>query len=483
MTILWSNNASTTVSGSITAVSTSVALAAGTGVMFPSPTGSDYYVATFYDQATKTQYEIVHVTAMAGDTATIVRAQEGTTAQAWSAGDLFANLVTAGTLRNFVQAGAGPADTSLVYVGTDTSATPNLIVCNTVPVPSNYAVGMIFNILVKNTNTGPVQLQLNGVAGVAATRTDGSALVGGNLTGSQEMSFIFNGVNFTSLVPPIPQEPPQTTFYVNPSGNDNNSGFADTAAEAFATISGAMYQIKQRYISQGAITIRVDPGSYTDAVMESSSYIAAWDIIGNPSNPATTVINATSVTAAAYPPHAGQTGASCLVTDQGNVTITGFTFQSYFSNVGTSSGGRLSVYSCNFTAPTGGSGGAISADANGTTAVYGNCQYSGAVAAVGIFEAQRAGTLVLGSYNPIGSINLVFDIVGTPTITDATALSAGAGVMIVYNQAVAFTGGIPNCAQYQVWAAGGINFVGGTTNIFPGTQPGTVTAPGWTAAG
>src|SRR6516165_6498238 len=145
MTILWSNNASTTISGSITTASTSVQLAAGTGASFPNPTGGNFYVATFYDQATKTINEIVHVTAMAGDIATIVRAQEGTTAKNWNAGDIFANLVTAGTLNNFVQAGTGPANTSLVYVGTDTG-TQNHIVAVTNPVPASLATGMLFNI-------------------------------------------------------------------------------------------------------------------------------------------------------------------------------------------------------------------------------------------------------------------------------------------------------------------------------------------------
>src|SRR6516164_2816868 len=181
MTILWSNNASTTVSGSITAVATSVALSAGTGALFPNPTGGNYYIATFYDQATKTVNEIVRVTAMAGDVATIVRAQEGTTAKAWNAGDIFANLVTAGTLNAFVQAGTGPANTSIVYVGTDTSATPGLIICATNPVPASLAIGMLFNIKVNNTNPGAVNLQLNGGASVPAMRTDGSAMIAGNI--------------------------------------------------------------------------------------------------------------------------------------------------------------------------------------------------------------------------------------------------------------------------------------------------------------
>ncbi len=50
------------------------------------------------DAATGTLTEIVHVTARIGDTMTIVRAQEGTVSRLWSANDIAANMMTAGTL-------------------------------------------------------------------------------------------------------------------------------------------------------------------------------------------------------------------------------------------------------------------------------------------------------------------------------------------------------------------------------------------------
>src|ERR1700751_619582 len=236
MTILWSNNASTTVSGSITPTSTSVQLAAGTGVLFPNPTSGNFYIATFYDQATKTINEIVHVTAMAGDVATIVRAQEGTTAKTWGPGDIFANLVTAGTLAAFVQAGTGPANTSLVFVGVDTSTTPNLVIANTNPVPSNLAVGMLFNILINNTNTAATNVQLNGGPSIPLVRCNGASLLSGDITKSMETTFVYNGVNFNGMTPDLQKHPSQTTFYVNTAGNDNNTGFANTPQDAFATI-------------------------------------------------------------------------------------------------------------------------------------------------------------------------------------------------------------------------------------------------------
>lgn len=102
-TILWANNATTTLAGGISNVATTAVLAAGTGVEFPSPGVGQYFTMTFNDAATGLLDEIVHVTNVSGDTITIVRAQEGTTAQSWSAGDLASNLLTAGSLAALVQ--------------------------------------------------------------------------------------------------------------------------------------------------------------------------------------------------------------------------------------------------------------------------------------------------------------------------------------------------------------------------------------------
>jgi hypothetical protein len=480
MTILWSNNASTTVSGTITAASTSVQLAAGTGVLFPNPTGGNYYVATFYDQATKTVNEIVHVTAMAGDVATLVRAQEGTTARVWNAGDIFANLVTAGTLNAFVQAGVGPANTAQVYVGTDVSATPGTIICPTNPVPASLAVGMLFDIKVANLNPGPVLLQFNGNAGIAAVRTDGSAMVGGNLVAGENYLFLYNGVNFTSTIPPIPLQPPVTTFYVRPDGNDNNSGFANTPTSAFLTISGAMYSIKSRYISQSTITIRVADGTYLDSPAESQSYIASWAIIGNTANPGNVVINATSVSQAAYPPHASiARGINAQQT--ANISISGFTFQSYLENAVADGGGVLYITNCNFTASTSGTGAPIIANSGGKLSLFGNCQYSGATPMQSIFNCGSGSNMGFGYDDGINSVPLTFNIAGTPPITLATVLATEAGVVTIFETVTSFTGGVPACHQYECTTGGGIGFTTGVTTIFPGTLPGVVTSPGWIA--
>lgn len=87
MPVLYTNNATSTLAASITNVATSMSVASGQGARFPAPGGSDYFYATLSDSAGN--IEIVKVTARSTDTLTIVRAQDGTSARAWAAGDAF----------------------------------------------------------------------------------------------------------------------------------------------------------------------------------------------------------------------------------------------------------------------------------------------------------------------------------------------------------------------------------------------------------
>lgn len=102
-TLLFSNNATTTIAGSISNVATAVNLSPGSGALFPALSAGQVFIGTFVDAATGLLREIVQVTARSGDTLTIVRAQEGTTALGWTAGDIFANLWTAGQAASMAQ--------------------------------------------------------------------------------------------------------------------------------------------------------------------------------------------------------------------------------------------------------------------------------------------------------------------------------------------------------------------------------------------
>jgi hypothetical protein len=102
--ILWANNASTTITGTIAFNSPTVTVSAGTGALFPSPGAYQYFLATLSPSTPGAQPpEIVRVTSVSGDVFTVLRGQEGTTAQAWGAGSILQNLITRDTLSVFPQ--------------------------------------------------------------------------------------------------------------------------------------------------------------------------------------------------------------------------------------------------------------------------------------------------------------------------------------------------------------------------------------------
>lgn len=100
---LAANNATSALAAPITSSATSITITPGTGALFPQPTGGNYFCLTAVDAATGLVREIMHVTAVATDALTVVRAQEGTTANAYALNDPVANLWTAGQLAALAQ--------------------------------------------------------------------------------------------------------------------------------------------------------------------------------------------------------------------------------------------------------------------------------------------------------------------------------------------------------------------------------------------
>ena len=98
----FTNNASSTLASSVAIGATSLTVAAGTGSLFPTLAGSQYFYCTLANLA-NTAVEIVKVTARSTDTFTIVRGQDGTSDQNWSSGDKVELRLTAADLQNFPQ--------------------------------------------------------------------------------------------------------------------------------------------------------------------------------------------------------------------------------------------------------------------------------------------------------------------------------------------------------------------------------------------
>ena len=100
------NNFETTLTGAITAAATSMIVASAAGL---SLTSGEVYRLTIQN-ADATLYELVDVTAISGNTLTIERSKEGTTAQAWATGSVVLCGVTAEQLDKLNSSGGGSSN-------------------------------------------------------------------------------------------------------------------------------------------------------------------------------------------------------------------------------------------------------------------------------------------------------------------------------------------------------------------------------------
>jgi len=194
--LIFSNNASSTTSGSILSTDTVVNVSSGTGILFPQPLAGQEFIATFIDQPTGTLREIVRVTNVTSDTFTIRRAQEGTSAQAWPAGSIFAHLHTAGAMDAFLQI-ADLGATSIVYTGVDTGIINLINVQSCIPVLDALIPNTLLNITISNTNTDISSMTVapdNNIYPIQ--RADGNGLQINDIIVGQKALFVFTGTAF-----------------------------------------------------------------------------------------------------------------------------------------------------------------------------------------------------------------------------------------------------------------------------------------------
>lgn len=182
---LYANNAHSVLAGSITSSSATLSVSPGTGSNFPVPVpGVSFFRLVLTGAASpNTVEEICYVTQVSGDTFTVLRGQEGTTAVAWSVNDLAYNAVTAGTLEQFMQN----------YYGADTSASNNYVIANAVAAAS-YTTGMVasFSSAYSNTTTTPT-LNVNGLGAKTIKNADGTALGIGQIESAVVQVCYYNG--------------------------------------------------------------------------------------------------------------------------------------------------------------------------------------------------------------------------------------------------------------------------------------------------
>lgn len=175
MTIqLFANNAKTTLAAGISSSATTLTVASGTGSLFPTPVaGVSAFKVTLVSASVPTSNEICLCTARSGDTLTIVRAQEGTTAKAFVLNDTVANFDTADVMGALVQSEQLQSNYYTYLTG---GGTPNVI---TATAPSRLTAlsdGMVFIIKASGANTGAVTFNLT----LGSTATGALAVVKGN---------------------------------------------------------------------------------------------------------------------------------------------------------------------------------------------------------------------------------------------------------------------------------------------------------------
>lgn len=101
MAVLLSNNATSTLAGSITSGVTQLTINGADAAKFPAPGAGQWFPVTLIDTNTGNM-EVVRCTTRAGSVLTIVRAQEGTTAKAFPAGARVDCRLTAAVIAEIV---------------------------------------------------------------------------------------------------------------------------------------------------------------------------------------------------------------------------------------------------------------------------------------------------------------------------------------------------------------------------------------------
>ena len=152
----FANNASSTLAQNITGVDTTIYLAAGEGSLFPIPTANKNFYATIYN-ISSTLWEIVLVTARNSDTLTVVRAQEGTTAQTWLVGDSLGMYPTAATMNQLIQIDQLQQGT---YNVAQAGGSANALTCSIISDLTSIPDAMTLVVKPAYANTGAATLQV-----------------------------------------------------------------------------------------------------------------------------------------------------------------------------------------------------------------------------------------------------------------------------------------------------------------------------------
>ena len=153
MAVKFSNNGKTTLASNITSSATSISVTDGS--VFPTLGSGDYFYLTFENSSSGV--EIVKVTNLTGNTLTVERAQENTTASAYASGDRAELRLTvggitdsSGTSRFYAKAGEAISKGQAVYISGNVSSVPVVSLANASDANKMPAFGLADSDLANN---------------------------------------------------------------------------------------------------------------------------------------------------------------------------------------------------------------------------------------------------------------------------------------------------------------------------------------------
>lgn len=214
------NNFSTTLAAAATTSATSLTVTSTTNLP-TSITSGNYFPVVLLDEATKSVYEICYATAVSGSTLTVVRAQEGTTAQSWSIGDYIYCAPTAGTLTtgfanlngnssNKFQAANGTAGNDVINF----SQLPSLLFSTITDQTSSRS----FNSIYTNSTGNLMFVEVSIVNNQVAANITGNIKVNGNDVGYYQWGSTTGGHYLTDSARLVAMVAPGSTYEVTNSG-------------------------------------------------------------------------------------------------------------------------------------------------------------------------------------------------------------------------------------------------------------------------
>jgi hypothetical protein len=287
-TELYANNASSNLAGNITNVATTANLTPGSGTLFPSPGANQFFHATLTDAATGLLNEIVVVTNVTGDTVTMIRGVEGTTALAWLAGDFFSNLITAGTLENLVQPGVLQIQSG--NYGTDGGSANALNVSLAIiPVSLASIIGSAFRVKKSAAaNTSAVTMVLGGLASTPVVHADGTPLTSGELPANGIFTVVYDGTNFVLQSTSAAGTVTLSQLQIQPGNYSSDTGTANAMVvtlspvpASLASIIGTPIRVNKGVSNNtGSATLKVNTLATTAVVWGDGSAMRNGDLPG-----------------------------------------------------------------------------------------------------------------------------------------------------------------------------------------------------------